>query len=427
MGTNIIMKQKTSSGYEELYPKTKLSQIDDLNEYKNAYSIGDTRETARTDLGDDWLLCNGDIIDGGQYPELAQMLPASNPYQVTYFSQFSNNTYFNNDTPNGIITRENYIFLNGAVYAQYGHPQWRYYPLYSIDNGQTFQVYSTDLLQAPICFIDTVDFVYGYQTSNSSSSFVFSFNKSDKTWSKITCSIPSWPLNFIHGNSLYIGAGKTYQKIEGSTASQTSMNIPRDTIGLIILSDNENILVRTSQGVYLLTSLTDSAPRTLYSGSTASLIGISEDYFFYAVDSTGYFVQKNTLNVTSVPVDSSIVSDSTIGNQLYLSYFYDKNIAIIGVRLYNSDSFQVVKINFEAKTLTKENIAIIGENYTNGKYGSFYVNPVSKKSLFVKSGSGSSTGGIRYLYCGSALPSLPLIPTLDTNSNPVTRNYIKGK
>ena len=37
--------------------------------------IGDTLTTARTDLNDDWLLCNGDVFDTAQYPELADLLP----------------------------------------------------------------------------------------------------------------------------------------------------------------------------------------------------------------------------------------------------------------------------------------------------------------------------------------------------------------
>ena len=44
-------------------------------------SIGDTKTTLRTDLGPTWLLCNGDEIDGVEYPELAAMYKL-NPYST---------------------------------------------------------------------------------------------------------------------------------------------------------------------------------------------------------------------------------------------------------------------------------------------------------------------------------------------------------
>lgn len=41
-----------------------------------ADAVGTIKTTVRTDLGDDWLLCNGDILDTEAYPELAELLPA---------------------------------------------------------------------------------------------------------------------------------------------------------------------------------------------------------------------------------------------------------------------------------------------------------------------------------------------------------------
>lgn len=39
------------------------------------YKVGDTLTTARTDLGDKWLLCNGESIDSEDYPALSSVLP----------------------------------------------------------------------------------------------------------------------------------------------------------------------------------------------------------------------------------------------------------------------------------------------------------------------------------------------------------------
>ena len=40
-----------------------------------ARKVGDILETVRTDLGDRWLLCNGDILWDGKYPKLREVLP----------------------------------------------------------------------------------------------------------------------------------------------------------------------------------------------------------------------------------------------------------------------------------------------------------------------------------------------------------------
>lgn len=41
-----------------------------------SYQVGDVITTARTDLGDNWILCNGDFIAPENYPNLCQLLPS---------------------------------------------------------------------------------------------------------------------------------------------------------------------------------------------------------------------------------------------------------------------------------------------------------------------------------------------------------------
>ena len=40
-----------------------------------SYNIGDIKVSTRTDLGDSWLLCNGEIINKKEYPELVKLFP----------------------------------------------------------------------------------------------------------------------------------------------------------------------------------------------------------------------------------------------------------------------------------------------------------------------------------------------------------------
>lgn len=42
---------------------------------QKAFKVGDTLTTWRTDLGDNWLLCNGEAFDPDEYPKLAEVCP----------------------------------------------------------------------------------------------------------------------------------------------------------------------------------------------------------------------------------------------------------------------------------------------------------------------------------------------------------------
>lgn len=49
--------------------------FEELDKAAGAYEVGDLRSTLRTDLGDRWLLCNGEAFDPAEYPELAEVIP----------------------------------------------------------------------------------------------------------------------------------------------------------------------------------------------------------------------------------------------------------------------------------------------------------------------------------------------------------------
>lgn len=61
------MQVQTNSRYELLYPKTNVDQV---NGYIKPWKVGDVRITSRTDLSDNWLLCNGNTVAESAYPEL---------------------------------------------------------------------------------------------------------------------------------------------------------------------------------------------------------------------------------------------------------------------------------------------------------------------------------------------------------------------
>lgn len=98
---NVTWKEYNGTDYDNLYPKTKDSNVllsaeskeklgiskdgasvsdafVDMGKTGAAFAVGDTLTTVRTNLGGKWLLCNGATVDQTQYPELYDILPKSN-------------------------------------------------------------------------------------------------------------------------------------------------------------------------------------------------------------------------------------------------------------------------------------------------------------------------------------------------------------
>ena len=88
----ITMKENNGTDFDTLYPQTVSNQVimqdengaltnktldDKVNEIATdggAFQVGDTLTTARTNLGDKWLLCNGEIVTDTQQPELSNVV-----------------------------------------------------------------------------------------------------------------------------------------------------------------------------------------------------------------------------------------------------------------------------------------------------------------------------------------------------------------
>ena len=104
---NFIIENYNGTDYDTLYPETISGQVlldaqaqhilnlpsgDTLNNAFNyiaygggSYVIGDVLVTARNNLGDNWLLCNGAIVDGSKYPVLKNLLKSA-PHVGTFKS-----------------------------------------------------------------------------------------------------------------------------------------------------------------------------------------------------------------------------------------------------------------------------------------------------------------------------------------------------
>lgn len=66
----------TAADIEAGTSTTKWVSPKGLNEVGAISKVGDIEHTFRTDLGNDWALCNGDIYNPNEYPELCALIPS---------------------------------------------------------------------------------------------------------------------------------------------------------------------------------------------------------------------------------------------------------------------------------------------------------------------------------------------------------------
>jgi hypothetical protein len=82
LNKNSLLKDETAVELG-LDPADDPTPDDALKKIMEKYDpkVGDVLETLRTDLGDEWLLCNGGDIPNGLYPELREIIPYSTEWK----------------------------------------------------------------------------------------------------------------------------------------------------------------------------------------------------------------------------------------------------------------------------------------------------------------------------------------------------------
>ena len=94
-----LLTDKTAALYEKDGNAVPNEIFESL--YDARKKVGDIKVTLRTDLGEKWLLANGSVFDIGEYPALAEMLPA--PTQLERLQQANiPANFYGADYANGI-------------------------------------------------------------------------------------------------------------------------------------------------------------------------------------------------------------------------------------------------------------------------------------------------------------------------------------
>lgn len=147
----IVMNHYNGTDYDILYPETTSDQVLLSNNAKEnlkltniknatldnavykitsdgaAFQVGDTLTTARTNLGGDWLLCNGEVVAGNTYPKLLPLLSTysvSKVQDATLSSDYANNQLWMGFANNNLIwstpsntywTSDDFASVNSAI------------------------------------------------------------------------------------------------------------------------------------------------------------------------------------------------------------------------------------------------------------------------------------------------------------------------
>jgi hypothetical protein len=116
---------KENLGQDEtmaVYNRGPEGTVDDL--FQSVFAVGDIKVSTRTDLGDSWLLCNGEFFDENKYPDLPKVAPKK--------ANVWNNKYTFSDTVDFVKYVNGYIFAklknNSLYYAKNPSGPWASVP-----------------------------------------------------------------------------------------------------------------------------------------------------------------------------------------------------------------------------------------------------------------------------------------------------------
>lgn len=105
-----------------VYNRGPEGTVDDL--FQSVFAVGDIKVSTRTDLGDSWLLCNGEFFDENKYPDLPKVAPKK--------ANVWNNKYTFSDTVDFVRYVNGYIFVklrnNSLYYAKKPSGPWASVP-----------------------------------------------------------------------------------------------------------------------------------------------------------------------------------------------------------------------------------------------------------------------------------------------------------
>lgn len=200
--------------------------------------IGDIKITARTDLGENWLLCNGQNVDSADYPDLTPLLSTD---------KWSWNVSTNNSITTWATLRFAY---GGGIYVLYGKNG------YDAGTGQSkIGLYYTDDITKPLS-------QWTYKDTGITASYQFVIKYLNGNWYCVTVATLH-KATTINGTWEFLGSRM-------ATSGINSVDIDYyDGRWAIIMTANN-----TTTGTYIFSN-TDSEPYFALTNQTTSRVGLS--------------------------------------------------------------------------------------------------------------------------------------------------------
>ena len=204
-------------------------------EVEDTFKVGDILMTARTDLGNNWLLCNGELVDEPTYPSLYAQIPDPKIFVVSSWSSVIDlpETAPANDTATVLktfIKREQFIyaaFLKGNGYKYYAY-------IYKFDNtGQLIDSLENYLVNFEYTrwsggSFEVVNgrlYIAGVDSNGSSDDdiLIYSWNVNDLSETPTTNSIPSSATVNANYNEFFLSSMGNYMYLAASNSTNVGI------------------------------------------------------------------------------------------------------------------------------------------------------------------------------------------------------------
>ena len=355
---NFTIENYNGTDYDTLYPETNSGQVlldssgqnilhlssgSTVNDGFNSiayggggFAIGDVIVTARNNLGDNWLLCNGTIIDGEQYPLLTNLLkPAPN------------------------VTTGKAIGIANAIYkpGKSGEIIYRTGPTVGIQSYN----FKTDTASI--------------EASSVRNSFAFAYIPTKNSYARAT-----YEHQTSSGNDSSIYSGSSLSSMSTSTVIDSG-----SVIGIYPIDDKIFYLIYRFSNTTYINNVTDSFPSASVNrlGIEISPNNVNEPINLVKVGNNKYLELvgiKNNLG----GYESTVQFFTHTSGNVFTSIFTktgawdmtesDGTVAIFGSKKYNK--YYLVKEDSTSNNIAS--ISLPSSNIFGNSYGFFYVGEDNK-------------------------------------------------
>lgn len=327
---NFTIENYNGTDYDTLYPETHTGQVkldlaskaelgllsdglDDalakLNNFDDRYQIGDTIVTTRTNLGNKWLLCNGDTVNSNDYPELGQYFKA-NVLRFYKCAEYPVSNLYSTDTfsfdvrPIHLTSTDGILMF--AAYRSSSSSQFTYVLAYKrVDddawtdctgNGVSNALYSDTKIQWLNDAFVVLPCFHTRTVGNNPAYYCAGTPKSSTSFVQIAT--PSVGTDCSWGHGIYWN-NKYYIVGVGSSRTNSYLFV-YDNLG----TTPESILLTTKSAVSRDITIVNNklCIRTTYGGSKVSFVLIDTN---------------NAIENVTITLDASLTSEGTIWGDLY--------------------------------------------------------------------------------------------------------------